>query len=154
MITPTFFIWPSSRQPLLPQNLPLYLEFIQHHLLMGASHIFITAAFAWGGNIMKSLQRVLRSFIEDGSVSMTSHADDALDFLYSVRGLSFYRDNLKVFQVVYLMHYLILLWCIYSHGHCLIILSSISSSLNFFSFFSPSSSCFLYYSVFLIFFFR
>ena len=55
---------------------------------------------------MKSLQRVLRSFIEDGSVSMTSHADDALDFLYSVRGLSFYRDNLKVFQVVHTMHYL------------------------------------------------
>lgn len=88
---------------------------------MGASHIFITAAFAWGGNIMKSLQRVLRSFIEDGSVSMTSHADDALDFLYSVRGLSFHRDNLKVFQVVYLMYYIIsvvmhlFLWTLFDH---------------------------------------
>ena len=83
------------------QNVPLYLEFIQHHLLMGASHIFITAALAWGGTHMKSLQRVLRSFIEDGSVSITSHADDDVDFLYSIRGLGFHRDNLKIMQVLH-----------------------------------------------------
>ena len=68
---------------------------------MGASHIFITAALAWGGTHMKSLQRVLRSFIEDGSVSITSHADDDIDFLYSIRGLGFHRDNLKIMQVLH-----------------------------------------------------
>jgi hypothetical protein len=86
------------------QNSPLYLEFIQHHLLMGASHIFITAAFAWGGKLMTSLQRVLRSFIEDGSISITSHTDDEIDYQYSVRGLGFHRDNLKIMQVLHNSH--------------------------------------------------
>jgi hypothetical protein len=66
---------------------------------MGASHIFLTAPFAWGGPIMRKFLRIFRSFIEDGSVSITSHADDGLDFLYSVRGMSMMRDNLKLFQV-------------------------------------------------------
>ena len=82
-----------------PQSLPLYLEFLQHHLLMGASHIFLSAPFPWGGSIMTNIQRILRSFIEDGSVSITSHADDGIDYLYSTRGMSFDRDNLKLFQV-------------------------------------------------------
>ena len=66
---------------------------------MGASHIFLSAPFAWGGSIMTNIQRILRSFIEDGSVSITSHADDGVDYLYSARGMSFDRDNLKLFQV-------------------------------------------------------
>ena len=66
---------------------------------MGASHIFLTAPFVWGGAMMTNMQRILRSFIEDGSVSITSHADDGVDYLYSTRGMSFDRDNLKLFQV-------------------------------------------------------
>ena len=80
--------------------MPAYLEFVQHHLLMGASHVFLTAPFTWGGKIMTSLQRILRPFIEDGTVSMNSHADDDVDSLYSVRGADFSRDNVKIFQVV------------------------------------------------------
>ena len=48
---------------------------------------------------MTSMQRVLRPFIEDGSVSINSHSDDDVDFLYSVRGADFSRDNMKIFQV-------------------------------------------------------
>ena len=81
------------------QHIAVYLEFIQHHLLMGVKHIFLTAPFGWGGKIMTSFLRILRSFIEDGSVSMTSHADDNIDYLYSTSGLSWYRDSAKVYQV-------------------------------------------------------
>ena len=81
------------------QHIAVYLEFIQHHLLMGVKHIFLTAPFGWGGKIMTSFLRILRSFIEDGSVSMTSHSDDNLDYLYSTSGLSWYRDSAKVNQV-------------------------------------------------------
>ena len=83
----------------LPQHINIYLEFIQHHLLMGVSHIFLTAPFGWGGVPMIRLQRVLRSFILDGSVSLTSHADDSIDSLYSTQGLSWGRDTAKIFQV-------------------------------------------------------
>ena len=48
---------------------------------------------------MTSIQRILRPFIEDGSSSINSHADDDVDFIYSVRGADFSRDNLKALQV-------------------------------------------------------
>ena len=86
------------------QHLAVYLEFIQHHLLLGASHIFITAAFTWGGRLMTSLLRMLRTFIEDGSVSMTSHIDDDMDFIYSLRGITLERDVLKNLQVRILVY--------------------------------------------------
>jgi len=78
--------------------LPIYLEFIQHHLNMGASHIFLTATFTQGGAMMNKLLRIFRSFIEDGSVSMNSHSDDDIDFTYSTRGFRWTRDTAKVFQ--------------------------------------------------------
>ena len=82
----------------------MHLEFIQHHLLIGASHIFITAALTWGGRLMTSLLRILRTFIEDGSVSMTSHIDDDMDFIYSLKGFTFERDVLKNLQVRTFVH--------------------------------------------------
>ena len=97
-LLPSLPLPPSIQRP--SQSLPLYLEFLQHHLLMGASHIFLAANHAWGGAIMNKMQRILRSFIEDGSVSITSYADDGVDYLYSTRGMSFERDNLKIFQVL------------------------------------------------------
>ena len=92
-IIPYTFIIPCT------QSLSIYLEFIQHHLLLGVSHIFLSAPFSWNGTIMNQLQRILRSFIEEGTVSITSHSDDDIDYLYSVRGLSFHRDVIKVLQV-------------------------------------------------------
>ena len=89
--------------------MPAYLEFIQHHLLMGASHIFLTAPFTWGGDIMTSFLRILRPFIQDGTVSMNSHADDDVDSLYSVRGADFSRDNVKIFQVTLIIKLLVFL---------------------------------------------
>lgn len=83
------------------QTLPMYLEFIQHHLLMGASHIFLAAPFMWGGKVMTLLQRTLRTYIEDGSVSISSTAGDALDYSYTVEGVDLGRDNVKILQVIY-----------------------------------------------------
>ena len=53
---------------------------------------------------MTSLLRILRTFIEDGSVSMTSHIDDDMDFIYSLKGFTFERDVLKNLQVRTFVH--------------------------------------------------
>ena len=68
---------------------------------MGASHIFITTPFTWGGKAMTSLQRILRTFIEDGYLSMNSHADNGNgeDHLYGFHGLSLDRDSMRIIQV-------------------------------------------------------
>jgi hypothetical protein len=66
---------------------------------MGASHIFLTAAFTWGGRLMTSFLRMLRTFVEDGSISMTSHIVEDVDYIYSMEGFALDRDILKTLQV-------------------------------------------------------
>ena len=66
---------------------------------MGVKHIFVTAPFAWGGEIMTQMLRTFRTYIEDGSLSFTSHSNDDIDYLYSVYGLSLHKDVMKTIQV-------------------------------------------------------
>lgn len=78
---------------------PYYLEFIQHHLLMGVSHIFLGVAFAWQSSNMRRLLELLGSFIEEGRLTVQSHSGDGLDFVFSLAGISIERDNLKNYHV-------------------------------------------------------
>ena len=81
------------------QAVPVFLEFIQHHLLLGVSHIFLTMPFVWDGKFLPKYLRILRSFIEEGTVSITSHADNELEHIYNVKKLVISRDTVKTFQV-------------------------------------------------------
>lgn len=48
---------------------------------------------------MTSILRLLRTYVEDGSISMTSHNVDDVDFIYSIEGFTFDRDVLKTLKV-------------------------------------------------------
>ena len=75
-------------------NLPLLFEWIQHHVLMGASHIFAGVTFDWGSQHMRAINRALTSFRDDGLVSVTSHVGDRIDGAYrSVFLLSSYFSS-------------------------------------------------------------
>ena len=63
-------------------DLPVLLEWIQHHVLMGASHIFAGVAFGWDSKHMHTINRIVSSFIDDGLVSITSHSGDNIDGTY------------------------------------------------------------------------
>lgn len=88
-----------SRTILNLQYLPVLLEFIQHHLNIGVTHIFLTMPFPWHGAVMTQYARILKSYIDEGSVSLTSHLDNSNLQLYSVMGMTLQRDNMKTFQV-------------------------------------------------------
>jgi hypothetical protein len=90
---------PGIESPPAKKNIPIYLEFLQHHVNMGVAHVHLTALFTWKSVHMQRLMRVLRSFIDDGLVSLTSHTSDGQDYLYSFQGLSWMRDNIKINQV-------------------------------------------------------
>ena len=77
----------------------MFLEFLQHHLLLGVSHIFLTMPFVWDGKFLPKYLRILRSFIEEGTVSITSHADSELEHIYNVKKMAIHRDTVKTFQV-------------------------------------------------------
>lgn len=63
-------------------SLPIFMEWIQHHLLLGVSHIFTAALFGWDSHHMATILKAVGSFIEDGSLTVTSHAGDNLDEAY------------------------------------------------------------------------
>lgn len=81
------------------RNLPIVLEFIQHHLLMGISHIFVTSYFSWDSEHANRYKKILRSYIQEGTLSMTTSAADGVDTLYSTDGISWNRDSAKIIQV-------------------------------------------------------
>lgn len=81
------------------EMLPYYLDFVQHHINMGAAHIFLGVAFAWDSHYMRILLRVLQSFIRSGYVTVQSHSGDGLDLTFSLAGLTMERDNLKTLHV-------------------------------------------------------
>jgi hypothetical protein len=63
-------------------NLPILLEWIQHHILLGVDHIFSAMTFSWESKHMHSMRKILGSFIDDGLVSITSHSGDGIDGVY------------------------------------------------------------------------
>ena len=84
---------------LFVQAFPVFLEFLQHHLLLGVSHIFLTMPFVWDGKFLPKYLRILRSFIEEGTVSITSHVDNEIEHIYNVKKMAIHRDAVKTFQV-------------------------------------------------------
>lgn len=58
---------PTSRM-----RLPLLLEFIQHHLLLGVKRIYLPVAHQWGSKDMLMLAAVLRTYLIEGSVVLLS----------------------------------------------------------------------------------
>ena len=92
---------------------------------MGVKHIFVTAPFAWGGEIMTQMLRTFRTYIEDGSLSFTSHSNDDIDYLYSLLGVSVDRDLMKQFQVRLNTIDLYIHYAIFLHNFVILLLLTI-----------------------------
>ena len=90
---------PGMETPPGRRILPLFLEFIQHHLLLGVDHIFLSANFHWGSRRMITLLRLFRTYISEGSVTMASQAGDNVDYMASVYGIYWKRNVLKLMQI-------------------------------------------------------
>ena len=58
----------------------------------GADHIFIGALIGWGSEHMRRLLRILAPFVDDGALSVVSHAGDGFDkvraYLNPIQALS------------------------------------------------------------------
>lgn len=73
---------PGWEDPPSKASLPLFLEFFEHHLQLGVDHIFTGASFGWKSRQMRNARNVLRSYIEGGLISITSHSGDGLNGIY------------------------------------------------------------------------
>jgi hypothetical protein len=65
---------------------------------MGISHIFVTTYFSWDSEHAYRYNKILKSYIEEGVLSMTTSAADGIDTLYSTEGISWNRDSAKIIQ--------------------------------------------------------
>ena len=46
--------------------MPIYLEFVSHHLLIGASHIYLPVPFGWNSYYMRQFLEIFQSYIQEG----------------------------------------------------------------------------------------
>jgi hypothetical protein len=72
-------------------------EFIEHHLALGVSHIFLPVTLSWESVHMNTILSAFSSYINEGRLSISSQAGDGIDFVYSFSGMSWGRDNIKNF---------------------------------------------------------
>ena len=56
----------TSNEELSKDTLPLMIEFISHHLLIGASHISLPVPYAWNSPSMNRISEIFQSFIKEG----------------------------------------------------------------------------------------
>eukprot|EP01035_Chromulina_nebulosa_P017951 gene17951-23578_t len=89
---------PGSKMVPSRNHLPLFLEFVSHHLLIGISHIYISLDISWESPYMKQLLRIYKSYINEGKLTIISQARDGIDIMHSTDGLSFHRSTVKTFQ--------------------------------------------------------
>ena len=59
---------PFSSQEPTRSTLPMYLEFVSHHLLLGASHINLPLPFGWNSLAMKRFTNIFQSYIDEGMI--------------------------------------------------------------------------------------
>lgn len=96
---------PGWRSSPSRQYIAHLLEFIQHHLMMGVSHIFLGVCFSWHSPLMRKLLRILKEYIEEGRLSIASHTEDNLDFRFTLVGGVVRNTPIKVFNVNMCMYY-------------------------------------------------
>lgn len=95
---------PGLESPPDKEMLPLYAEFVQHHISLGVKHIHIGTMFAWDSQAMRDILQILGGFIRDGLVTVTTQTDGP-DLLYSTAGLTWDRDDSKIFFVNMCLYY-------------------------------------------------
>jgi hypothetical protein len=59
---------PFSDEEPIKSALPMYLEFVSHHLLLGASHINLPLPFGWNSLAMKRFTNIFQSYIDEGMI--------------------------------------------------------------------------------------
>jgi hypothetical protein len=89
---------PGVESPPSKKSLPLLLEFVAHHLLLGVDHMFLALSFDWHSPHMLTLKRMLQSKIDSSHVSIASSCSDGIDMAVSTSGILWGRDNVKTFQ--------------------------------------------------------
>ena len=89
---------PGTKQLPSKKVIPYFVEFVSHHLLIGADHIYLPLTLSWTSESMAVYLTVLRSYIEEGKLTVVTQSGDGLDMISSVGGLSWHRAAMKIFQ--------------------------------------------------------
>lgn len=63
---------PGSQRKPSKEDLPLVLEYVSHHLLIGASHITLPVSLPWGSPDMNRYIDVLQTYIQEGDSCLES----------------------------------------------------------------------------------
>ena len=62
-------IVPCSSQEPVRIILPMYFEFVSHHLLLGAAHIHLPVPFSWNSPQMNRFTELFQTYIQEGDIS-------------------------------------------------------------------------------------
>lgn len=82
-----------------------YLEFIQHHILIGTTHIFLSVPYSWNSPSMNHLIQTFKPFIQNKQLTIMSESGDNINLWGSTLGIKWTRlaiRNLQINNCLYL----------------------------------------------------
>jgi hypothetical protein len=89
---------PGTRLLAHKTALPMLLEFVSHHHLLGVDHIYLPVTLGWNSPLMTNFVGVFKSYIDEGILTVLSQAGDNMDMTPSIFGLTWHRYQLKTMQ--------------------------------------------------------
>lgn len=91
-------IVPAMDKSPIRSNIANLLEFIEHHLVLGANHIVISTAFTPLSLEMIQIQEVLGKYINDGQVIILSEVVYDENDIFGAKGLSWTKNFSQLIQ--------------------------------------------------------
>lgn len=84
----SIYLCPADTKSLNDRSKILHiLEFVQHHIMMKVSHMFISSPYSWSSASMDVMLSALSRYVRAGQVSVVSYAGDNIHNLPSTHGL-------------------------------------------------------------------
>lgn len=96
---------PGSRLLPTKKNIALILEYVAHHLNIGFDHIYFTTALPWDSDEMSHLLQVVKSFVLEGKLTITSSSGDSILAISSTGGLQWHPVAIKTYQSSMMLFY-------------------------------------------------
>jgi hypothetical protein len=83
----------------MPDKIFQYMEFLEHSVLLGAGHVFLSVDFSWDSRSMRHIVKTLSRYIDSGKLTIMSEAGDNINQVSSIAGMTWDYVSVRNIQI-------------------------------------------------------
>lgn len=83
----------------MPEKIFQYMEFLEHNLLLGAGHVYLSVDYSWESRSMRHILKALNRYIDSGKLTIMSEASDGINKVSSIEGMAWDYVSVRNIQI-------------------------------------------------------